>query len=252
MSDLRLTDLLKLLDGAAQRERRHMDAARLEVLRQYKKVSLKAAAAELRLALNSPFPASRDARLRLTLKAFDIAVKELGLPPAKVESIIREAVRDRVISVDQLVRIQDPTLAFNDSAALQARAVGRARADMNRYWDHETRRFRNDVARVTRLAIRQNLPPEKAAQLLQDRLGVSRSRAVLIVTDQVRSAAAVADRTRQLALGITTYLWRTQEDNRVRPLHRAKDGQRYVWADGGERPGDAILCRCRALPIVRV
>lgn len=252
MADLRLTELLRTLDAAAARELRHMDAGRLEVLRQYKRVSMRQAAAELRAALDAPNAASREARLKLTLRAFDIAVKELNLPPARVESIIRMAVKERVQSVDELLKIQDPQLAFNDSAALQASAVGKARQDMNRYWEHEQKRFRDQVARVTRLAIRQNLPIDKAAQLLQERLNVSRSRAVLIVTDQTRTAAATAERTRQLALGIRTYLWRTQEDNRVRPLHRAKDGQRYAWADGGERPGDAILCRCRALPIVRV
>ncbi|EYB68926.1 hypothetical protein DEIPH_ctg013orf0032 [Deinococcus phoenicis] len=251
MADLRLTELLRVLDLAALREKRDLDDMRRAVVRQYRVISLDEAARQLRAALDAPNPNSARARTDLTLKALDIAVKELGLPPQRAEQIVRRAVRDRVQTHDELLRLQNPALTFNDPAEVQARAVGTARRDMNTYWEKEQRRFRNDVSRTIRQAIRQGLPPEKAADLLEKRLGVSRSRAVLVATDQMLTAAANADRQRQRDMGIKEYLWRTVGDNRVRREHQLRNGARYRWADGGEYPGFAIRCRCRAVPLVR-
>ncbi|MCW2763988.1 MAG: hypothetical protein JWR85_4189 [Marmoricola sp.] len=56
---------------------------------------------------------------------------------------------------------------------------------------------------------------------------------------------------RQLSVGIADYLWMTRRDERVRPAHRALDGTRQRWdtptSEG--HPGQAYLCRCRAIPI---
>nr|WP_256488360.1 minor capsid protein [Deinococcus sp. HSC-46F16] len=247
---MRLTELLRVLDLAALRERRRLDDMRRAVVRQYRGISLEEAAGQLRAALDAPNPASARARTELTLKALDIAVRELGLPPERAEQIVRRAVRDRVQTHDELLRLQNPALSFNDPAEVQARAVGTARRDMNRYWEKEQRRFRNDVARTIREAIRKGLDPDKAATLLEKRLGVSRSRAVLIATDQMLTAAANADRQRQRDMGVKEYVWRTVGDKKVRREHQLRNGRRYAWATGGEYPGRAIRCRCRALPII--
>lgn len=247
---LHLSELLRVLDLASLKEKRHVDQMRLAVLRQYRKVALDDAAQQLREALDAPNPASARARSNMVLKALDIAVKDLGLPPQRAEQIIRQAVKGRVQSLDELVRLQNPNLSFNAPKEVQARAVAASRKRMNDYWANEQKRFRDDVARHIRTAIRQGLEPEKAADLLEQRLGVSRSRAVLIATDQMLTAAAEADRQRQRDMGIEVYLWRTVGDNRVRPEHVARNGKRYEWRAGDEYPGLAIRCRCRALPVV--
>ncbi len=57
---------------------------------------------------------------------------------------------------------------------------------------------------------------------------------------------------RQETLGIDQYIWRTQDDGKVRPLHRQYDDQVFSWdtppADG--HPGDAYNCRCLAEPVL--
>lgn len=255
MSDLRLTELLRVLELASLREKQHLNTMLKVVVRQYRQISVADVTRQLREALDNPNVKSAQARTDMVLKALDIAVKELKLPPQRAEQIIRSAVKGRVQNLDELIRLQNPAYTFNDPAQVQARAVSAARKDMNTYWAHEQKRFRDDVARVTRQAIRTGLNPDQAADLLQKRLNVSRSRAVLIATDQMLTAVANADRARQRDMGIQEYLWRSMEDARVRPEHEALDrlgrqGHRRSWNDGGEYPGKAIRCRCRAIPIL--
>lgn len=59
-------------------------------------------------------------------------------------------------------------------------------------------------------------------------------------------------------MGVTGYIWRTANDNRVRDNHGDLDGQRFTWDDppmgGGtseDEPGHSgsgIQCRCYAEP----
>jgi SPP1 gp7 family putative phage head morphogenesis protein len=53
--------------------------------------------------------------------------------------------------------------------------------------------------------------------------------------------------TRKVAqeLGLNTYRWRTQRDNRVRPTHRALEGTIRTW-DQSPLPGEEQNCRCWA------
>jgi SPP1 gp7 family putative phage head morphogenesis protein len=48
------------------------------------------------------------------------------------------------------------------------------------------------------------------------------------------------------------YVWRTQDDAKVRPSHRANDGQLFDWSDAPEtgHPGADYNCRCQAIPYV--
>ena len=88
MADLRLTELLRVLDLAALREQRHMSVMLRAVVRQYKAVSLADVTRQLREALDAPDSRSAKARTDLVLRALDIAVKELKLPPAQAERIV--------------------------------------------------------------------------------------------------------------------------------------------------------------------
>jgi len=237
----------RLIKLARQREDAHLQAARGAVLRQFRKVALKAAEAELARVLALP-PGRRRAGLPLVLRRIDEAMQATRTPPTELTALLKRAVRDRVLTSDDLVRLLDSGLNFNDPASLQARAVDKARRSMNGYWQSETTRFRNDAARTIREAIRKGLDPGKAADLLQERLGVHRSRAVLIVQDQMLTAAANAGISRLKALGVKQFQWETQGDNRVRPGHQVLQGQVFTWRGATELPGQAVLCRCFALP----
>lgn len=48
----------------------------------------------------------------------------------------------------------------------------------------------------------------------------------------------------------THYIWRTREDDKVRPSHAANNGKIFAWDNPPEtgHPGDGFGCRCRAEP----
>lgn len=89
---------------------------------------------------------------------------------------------------------------------------------------------------------------------LQDITGVIRSRAALIGTDQVGKLNGRLSQYRQEHAGLTSYIWETCHDSRVRKSHAARNGHRYYWSnpppDG--HPGMPIRCRCVALPVIDV
>lgn len=86
---------------------------------------------------------------------------------------------------------------------------------------------------------------------LQERFGVTRSRAALIARDQNNKATAIVVRTRQDELGITHARWKHSHAGiHPRPSHVAADGKIYPIAKGmyldGKwvLPGEEINCRC--------
>lgn len=93
---------------------------------------------------------------------------------------------------------------------------------------------------------------ETLAKVLRERVGVSESRAKLIARDQVLSFTADLAATRQQAAGVTEYIWRTANDNRVRSTHESRNGQRFRWDSPppGGHPGTEVLCRCYAEPVI--
>lgn len=80
--------------------------------------------------------------------------------------------------------------------------------------------------------------------------GVTDSRAKLIARDQLGKINSRLSQIRQQSLGITHYFWSTSRDERVRDRHRRWDGDLIAWdkppIDG--HPGQAIQCRCTAIP----
>lgn len=54
------------------------------------------------------------------------------------------------------------------------------------------------------------------------------------------------------ALQLDHYIWRSQDDARVRAAHAAYDDHVFAWSDppDGGHPGQAWNCRCTAEPII--
>jgi SPP1 gp7 family putative phage head morphogenesis protein len=94
--------------------------------------------------------------------------------------------------------------------------------------------------------------PEALQQTIQDRYGVAENRAALIARDQTTKFFGALNEKRQTALGVTSYVWRTSEDERVRPEHAERDGEEFDWKDPPEdgNPGEPINCRCFAEPVL--
>jgi SPP1 gp7 family putative phage head morphogenesis protein len=81
--------------------------------------------------------------------------------------------------------------------------------------------------------------------------GQNYNRAKLIARDQMQKFNSALSGARQQSIGVTGYIWRTSQDDRVRDSHRGKDGLRFDWnappSDTGH-PGEDIQCRCTAEP----
>lgn len=92
----------------------------------------------------------------------------------------------------------------------------------------------------------------KLRETIQKRLGNLDARADLIAQDQLSKLNSDLNRIRQTQAGVTSYTWRTSQDERVRSRHRTLDGTVYKWgkptsAEDGLPPGQPIRCRCLAL-----
>lgn len=82
---------------------------------------------------------------------------------------------------------------------------------------------------------------------------LQRLRPVREVMEQhlLRGFSGLINEQRQRDLGVRQYVWRSREDEKVRPVHAAYDGQVFNWnappIDG--HPGQAYNCRCVAEPV---
>ena len=111
-----------------------------------------------------------------------------------------------------------------------------------RYFD----RIREDVLE----AFENGTHPNDLAELFEERDGMAERDARRIARDQIGKLNASFNQERQEQLGVTGYIWRTMNDNRVRDEHRDRDGRHYSWSNAPHdgHPGQAIQCRCYAEP----
>lgn len=67
----------------------------------------------------------------------------------------------------------------------------------------------------------------------------------------LRAFAGLINQLRQQDLGIERYIWRSQDDAKVRESHAEYDDQVFRWDEppAGGHPGQAHNCRCHAEPV---
>lgn len=111
----------------------------------------------------------------------------------------------------------------------------------------------DQVQQVVLSGLGSGLRWEELADQIEQRFKVSESRAELIASDQVGKFFTSLNRTRQTRLGITHFVWATDDDERVCDECGPLDGKKFAWADTpvDEQPGHLHpLCRCNADPDV--
>jgi len=110
--------------------------------------------------------------------------------------------------------------------------------------------FHDRVQNIVWQGIRTGSNPRDVRKQLQEAFGVERNRAKLIARDQTNKLFGQLNHVRQEEAGITTFIWWTVGDNRVRDSHEKLHGKVFTWKDGanGLFPGDDINCRCIAEP----
>jgi SPP1 gp7 family putative phage head morphogenesis protein len=105
-------------------------------------------------------------------------------------------------------------------------------------------------------AVQQGTRVEELAKQLRATYDFPTNRAKLIARDQVGKLYGQLNQTRQQAVGIKTYIWRTMGDEAVREGHADLEGSVQDWDnppdtgedEGANHPGEAIQCRCTAEP----
>lgn len=110
---------------------------------------------------------------------------------------------------------------------------------------------------VTR-ALTSATPHPRLAEHLQEEFGYGERRAKLIARDQIGKLYGQIDASRQKDLGVSRFIWRASDDERTREQHREWDGQIFSYDDppiddstgDAVLPGEAILCRCTAEPVL--
>ena len=125
-----------------------------------------------------------------------------------------------------------------------------------------------DFVRQVRDVLDENegLRPEEIADLLEERSGVSKSRATVIArTETVKLNSQMVEH-RARSAGLQKYKWSAAMDERTRESHAELDGEIFAWddpgvsddgvenhadVDGGAcHAGQTINCRCVPLPYI--
>lgn len=109
----------------------------------------------------------------------------------------------------------------------------------------------SDIEMLTTRAVQSGTLHGDLAKELAKTFDYGDDRAKLIARDQVGKLYGQINATRQEELGIESFIWRTVEDERVRPEHEVLDGEEFKYSDPPDEglPGEPILCRCYAEPV---
>jgi len=113
-------------------------------------------------------------------------------------------------------------------------------------------KYLQQIQQVVAEGIAEGTRPETMAKLITERTGIASRRATLIARDQTEKAQSAITQARQRAAGVTSYIWRTSRDDRVRPEHHDREGVTFRWDTPPEDgpPGVPINCRCTAEPVL--
>lgn len=181
--------------------------------------------------------------------------KGFDAPEQFTEEIARETARDNL----RKIRRQVKTVFGLDIFVNDTRLAGLVESfalDNARLIKDVPEKFVREVQRVTVSALRGGRRAESLTKtitgLLNEEEDKARRRAALIARDQLASLRADITRDRQTQLGVKCYKWRTAGDERVRPEHAAREGKIFKWTDPPPdgHPGQPILCRCTAEPVL--
>lgn len=84
--------------------------------------------------------------------------------------------------------------------------------------------------------------------------GINRRHAAFIARDQLGKFSASINHAQASYIGSKKYIWRTSKDNRVREIHREREGKIFYYdsppPDGN--PGMPIRCRCEDEAIIEI
>lgn len=222
----------------------------------YTNISLADLIALIGAASQQPDSRRRVDQLDTLMQVFDRATLTTGQAPEELLTHLRTAVTDGLTAGAEMLAVQaaDPDLfdMFRVRPDAEIEFTRHAADRLARYWGTEQTRLRNEVQSVLLEGLERGQSVQQLRARLRERVEVSRSRARVIVRNELGNASAHAQRESQKEAGVTHYIWHTAGDDRVRDSHRARHGKTYAWdnppSDGN--PGEPIMCRCAALAVI--
>jgi SPP1 gp7 family putative phage head morphogenesis protein len=113
----------------------------------------------------------------------------------------------------------------------------------------------DELAQLIEEAHAANDATRTIAEAIEDRFDVAGARAERIARDQIGTYHSQVTQAAHRDLGVTSFIWRTMNDERVRDSHAAVEGEQFSYDDlptiDGERvaPGEPVMCRCYAEPV---
>lgn len=108
-----------------------------------------------------------------------------------------------------------------------------------------------DITAVDLTSVRDELRTDVSARLSETGVMVDPNDPVITAV-LARYTERLNGYLQQEALGLTSYIWRSRDDDRVRALHAERDDQVFAWTapPTGGHPGEEWNCRCTAEPII--
>jgi SPP1 gp7 family putative phage head morphogenesis protein len=186
------------------------------------------------------------------VQAFEGAARQLEAAATSFDGLLAQGVQRGASGAVEMLAASGLSISFQVPPEVQRRYLERSTARFGRYWRAEGTRFAGEVQDVLITGLDRGLGVEQVARDLRGRVNVSRSRSLLIASNELGNAAAYAQEQTQRDLGVTQYRWRTAQDSRVRDSHRDRDGELFSWDDPPPdgHPGEPIRCRCVALAVI--
>ncbi len=176
---------------------------------------------------------------------------------AIVEQLANDVDEDNIRQIRKQLRGVLGVDIFLADVGLEALTRGWVRENVRLIKSIETESLR-EVEGIVARSVRAGIRANEIADQVEARFGVTRSRANLIGRDQISKWNGTLTQQRQEESGITSYIWRTSRDERVRPMHAALEGTEHKWTEPpvtnskGDRnhPGGDYQCRCTAEPVI--
>ena len=182
------------------------------------------------------------------------ALPKSGVPVAEIQKALDSMEgyhRKRVIQTFKAALGVDirPFLTHPEIAAFMARKVSE---NVDLIKTIAPRMHESLKARLQKELAEEPFDQQRLTKLVRDEFKSSGYNLKRIVRDQNSKTIAGLTEARQGQLGIEQYQRLTAQDERVRPSHAALSGMIFSWSDppGVGHPGDDILCRCLAAPIL--
>jgi SPP1 gp7 family putative phage head morphogenesis protein len=109
-----------------------------------------------------------------------------------------------------------------------------------------------DVEKVVSRAFTTGQRAEDVAAEIADRYGITDRHARMIARDQIGTLNGQLAAARQQEIGVSRFTWRTVHDERVREEHALLDGEVFDYDSPPDEglPGEPIMCRCSAEPVL--